>query len=313
MNKTIKKYENLLPIPGDITKVGLILPEGLAFKDWENIGSCLRLVEGSTQWWIGDWLNYGELSYGEMYVQAVDENDLTYGSLRNVKWVTNKIELSRRHDKLTFKHHSEVASLTNELQDYWLDRAEEEKLSANELRRLIKREGKIFESKELPDDKFNVIYCDPPWQYSNSGFEMSAEENYDTINIDELCDMDIKSISAENCVCFMWVTNPILRDGQRLLKEWGFDYKTNFAWIKENHTAGFYVFGKHEILMIGVRGSMLPTGEKFKSVIEGTNLIHSKKPEIVYNIIEKMYPGCKYIELFARNEREGWKVWGNEI
>jgi N6-adenosine-specific RNA methylase IME4 len=178
---------------------------------------------------------------------------------------------------------------------------------------LTPKEIKELGTPELPSGVFNVIYCDPPWEYENSGFEMSAENHYPVMSIDELCQMDIKSISAENSVCFMWVTNPILEDGQRLLKAWGFDYKTNFVWVKKNHTAGFYVFGKHEILMIGIKGSMLPSGEKFKSVIEGENLIHSKKPEIVYEMIEKMYPGCKYIELFARNTRKGWEPWGNEI
>ena len=56
-----------------------------------------------------------------------------------------------------------------------------------------------------------------------------------------------------------------------------------------------------------------PIEEKFKSIIEGENKVHSKKPEIVYEIIEKMYPDRKYLELFARNRRDGWESYGNEI
>ena len=77
---------------------------------------------------------------------------------------------------------------------------------------------------------------------------------------------------------------------------------------------GFYIFGQHELLLIGTRGSMLPLGEKPISLINGENKIHSKKPIIVYEIIEKMYPELKYLELFARNEkRDGWIKWGNEV
>ena len=77
---------------------------------------------------------------------------------------------------------------------------------------------------------------------------------------------------------------------------------------------GFYVYGKHELLLIGTKGAMVPLGEKPVSVITGENNIHSKKPEAVYEIIEAMYPGMKYIELFSRNTpREGWYKWGNEV
>jgi N6-adenosine-specific RNA methylase IME4 len=95
------------------------------------------------------------------------------------------------------------------------------------------------------------------------------------------------------------------------------------VWIKEKQTygkLGFYVFGKHEFLMIGVKGSMLPTDEKFTSVLndsledsDASNDIHTKKPHGVYKIIETMYPGRRYIELFARNLRTGWQSWGNEV
>jgi len=146
---------------------------------------------------------------------------------------------------------------------------------------------------------------------------MSAEQQYPTMPTDDLCEIGVAEISAENSVCFMWTTNPLFKDGIRVLESWGFEYKTNIVWIKDRHTAGFYVFGQHEILLIGVRGSLLPTGEKPKSIIKGANLIHSKKPKETYRIIEKMYPGALdktfYCELFCRETEPGWKGWGNEV
>lgn len=169
-------------------------------------------------------------------------------------------------------------------------------------------------AKELPSEKFQVIYCDPPWQYSNSGFEMSAEQKYPTMPLEEIKKIDVLSISSENAIMFMWATNPLLVEAFELMKAWGFEYKTNFVWTKNRHTAGFYIYGQHELLLIGVKGSMLPIGEKPTSIITGNNNIHSKKPECVYEIIEAMYPQLKYVELFARNTpREGWTKWGNEV
>ena len=62
------------------------------------------------------------------------------------------------------------------------------------------------------------------------------------------------------------------------MKAWGFEYKTNIVWTKKNHTAGFYIYGKHELLLIGVKGSKMLPEIKYKSIIEGSNKIHSKKP-----------------------------------
>ena len=113
----------------------------------------------------------------------------------------------------------------------------------------------------------------------------------------------------------MWVTNPLLEESFELINGLGFKYKTNFVWTKEKATygaLGFYIMGKHELLTICTKGSILPE-HKPESIILGENSKHSKKPECVYEIIEKMYPGCNYVELFARNERKGWDSWGNEL
>ena len=177
------------------------------------------------------------------------------------------------------------------------------------------RNEKLKNNKcELPEGKYNVIYIDPPWEYSNSGFKMSAENQYPTMPVDKIKEIPIQNITSENAIIFCWVTNPLLQEGLEIIKHWGFKYKTNICWVKNNHTAGFYVYGKHELLLIGVKGNqMTPHGEKIKSVVYDENHIHSKKPEIFYKIIEEMFPNFKYIEIFARSKREGWDSWGNEI
>ena len=130
---------------------------------------------------------------------------------------------------------------------------------------------------------------------------------------DKICAMEIPS--SENAICFMWVTNPLLTDGMRVLQSWGFEYKTNMVWVKKKHTAGFYVYGQHEFILIGVKGSLMTPIEegKPKSIIYGDNDIHSRKPDEMYDIIEKMYPERKKLELFARRTRDGWDAFGNQV
>jgi len=161
-----------------------------------------------------------------------------------------------------------------------------------------------------PQGKYRVIYADPPWQYSNSGFTTSAENQYPTMPTEEIYSLPIKDLADENAVLFLWATNPLLEDALRVCKAWGFEYKTNFVWVKNRHTGGFYCYGQHELLFVAVRGSLLPKQEGVRSsVINAPRREHSRKPDEVYSIIEAMYDG-PYIELFARNKREGWVGWG---
>lgn len=172
-----------------------------------------------------------------------------------------------------------------------------------------------MKSPKIPEGKFNVIYADPPWQYSNSGFDQSASQKYPTMTNEELYDLieQLNPAIAEPAVLFLWVTNPFLWIGLQLLEAWSFDYKTDMIWIKDKAPGmGWFTTSKHEHLFIATRGSMHPE-YKPQSYFEAKVRRHSQKPEIMYKIIEKMYPKGKYLELFARNKRDGWTSWGNEL
>jgi len=299
------------------TPTGLVVSGDPTYQDWEQVGRQLEYIQGAVHWWIGDWLNYGERRWGEMYTQAMqDETGFEYQTLADDKWVAGQIEFSSRNENLSFKHHRVVAPLEPEQQEQWLDQAEEEDWSAAELRRQISEQRRIEAAETpLPAGVYDVIYADPPWDYSNSGFKGSANEHYPTMPTNELCALPVQKFIGIDSVLFMWATNPLLEDALMVMKAWGFEYKTNFCWIKNRSTygkLGFYVFGRHELLLIGIRGSFLPV-EKFESVIEVNKSKHSKKPKEVYDIIETIYPNSQYVELFAREHREGWQSFGNEI
>ena len=172
---------------------------------------------------------------------------------------------------------------------------------------------KNLKAPKIPEGKYNVIYADPPWTYRNTGVEGAVDKEYPTMTIDELCKMPIKELLPQNAVLFLWVTNPILEECFPVIKSWDFSYKTNFCWFKKNKKTGigFYVRGIHELLLICIKGQMLPVFTPL-SVIEMDAKEHSRKPNI-YNLIEKMYPNCKYLELFHRGaKRKGWTQWGEQ-
>ena len=178
---------------------------------------------------------------------------------------------------------------------------------------ISRKENRNTESPKLPEGIFNIIYADPPWAYNNSGFKGSAIKKYPVMDTDKICALPVEDRVADNSVLFLWVTNPFLKDGLRVAESWGFEYKTNFSWIKNRGYAGFYNRGKHELLFVCVRGSCLPNGKLLDSVLEANVTEHSRKPKI-HSLIELMYPNGKYLEMFAREaDRKNWTFWGNEV
>ncbi len=122
------------------TKVGLHIPVGLAFEEWENAGRQLSGLLNSSSWWLGDWLVYGKAHYADRYERGIRAAGLQYQTLRNYAWVSRRFDLGRRRSALSFQHHAELASLPVDAQETWLDRAERNQWSTKQLRNAIRSE-----------------------------------------------------------------------------------------------------------------------------------------------------------------------------
>jgi hypothetical protein len=121
-----------------VTRVGLKLPPNLTYEGWERAGRRLAGVVDSSAWCLGDWVVHGEREYEDRYRRAVDAVGLDYQTIRNYAWVARRFPIGRRRSALSLQHHAEVARLSDEEQDAWLDRAEQGKWSRNTLRSHIK-------------------------------------------------------------------------------------------------------------------------------------------------------------------------------
>ena len=137
-----------------VQKSGMVFPQNLSERSWEQIGANLRELVNSSAWWLADWLIYGEATYGwRRYKEAVERTGLDYQTLRNYAWVARRFEHDRRRDSLSFAHHAEVTRLSPPEQDYWLRKAEQQKWSRNELRRAVRASLAVQsgEHAELPE------------------------------------------------------------------------------------------------------------------------------------------------------------------
>ncbi len=171
--------------------------------------------------------------------------------------------------------------------------------------------------------KYNIIYADPPWKYNDRNntktkFGGGARSHYVTMPIKEIKELPIQNITAENCMLFLWVTFPQLREGLEVIKEWGFIYKTlGFSWIKTNKKnnkpffgIGYYTKSNCEVCLIGVKGKPFKVSNKVSSVIIEPREEHSKKPNSVRDKIVQLCGNIPRVELFARQKMKGWDALG---
>jgi N6-adenosine-specific RNA methylase IME4 len=187
---------------------------------------------------------------------------------------------------------------------------------------------------DLPEKKYDIIYADPPWDYggklqfdksSKSAdkidlgkniFISSANFKYPTVKIAALKKIPIYEIAKDDCLLFMWVTNPHLAQGIELGHSWGFEYRTvAFVWDKMVHNPGKYTMSYCELCLVFKRGRIpSPRGARnIKQLVRSPRGEHSEKPLEVLEGIEQMFPTQERIELFARNKPSGWDVWGLDV
>lgn len=175
----------------------------------------------------------------------------------------------------------------------------------------------------LPDKKYSIIYADPPWSYQNKSTRAAASKHYEVMTLDDIKNMNIGSeegIADENCVLFMWVTFPMLKDAFEVIEAWGFTYKTiAFNWIKQNKKGpglfmglGNWTRSNSEICLLAIKGKPKRISASVHSVVLTPIQRHSKKPDEVRDRIVELMGDLPRIELFARETAPGWDSWGNE-
>lgn len=149
--------------------------------------------------------------------------------------------------------------------------------------------------------------------------------HYKTMSIKEIKKLgeNVQKLAADDCLLFMWVTFPNLKEGLEVIEKWGFKYKTlGFSWIKTNKKnkkpffgIGFYTKSNCEVCLIGIKGKpgKIIKSNKVSSCIISERREHSRKPDEVRERITELVGQVPKIELFARQSADGWDCWGNEV
>ena len=161
--------------------------------------------------------------------------------------------------------------------------------------------------------KFATILADPPWRYANGSTRGAARRHYGTMSTEAICQLPIADIADDRALLWLWTTTSFLTEAlTRVIPAWGFQYKSEVIWCKPQLGLGNYVRLGHEHLLIASRGGLRPDGRNQRSWVEAPRGRHSAKPHVFRHIIESISPAPR-IELFGREARPGWTVWGDQI
>ena len=195
-------------------------------------------------------------------------------------------------------------------------------------------EGKAVDFKEMKIDIFNtkkrydIIYTDPPWKQGKGGRKAvrpnssGGKLDYPTMTMQEIKTLhkDVLSrlVNTKHNV-FMWTIDKYLIDAQRMMEDLGYTLHTRITWDKVTGVAPAFTvrFSSEYLLWFYQKGNMLKPHDnargKYATVMTEQVTSHSQKPEHAYLMLEDMFRGKEKLELFARNYRESWDCWGNEV
>ena len=245
-----------------------------------------------------------------------------------------------------------LAKLSPEKREEVIAKAEAgEKVSASlavkQERRADREEVLADKQRSLPNKRFGLLLVDIPRHFNvrsdETGLDRSPENHYPTMTFQDLCDLPVAQLAADDCIMVFWSTAASLIDDLEILAEWGFvtfrpreagrlrrdtlgpngwevgepgfpqPYRTMQVWDKIKIGLGYWFRDRHEFILLAARGNVVPPamGTQDNSLFSEPKGEHSAKPGLAW--IDRLWPNIPKLEMFARSPRgEGWEVWGLE-
>lgn len=171
---------------------------------------------------------------------------------------------------------------------------------------------------DFPTGRYLTILADPPWQEPMMGRRIRTKGGgaplfpYPTMSLPSICALPVEGLAGVGCHLWLWTTNGFLCQGFEVMERWGFKYLAPLHWIKPSGF-GNYVIHRSQTLLLGYRGKcVFDRLRYFPNLIMAAPRKHSQKPAEAYELIERVSHGPR-LELFARQQRDGWTSWGDEV
>lgn len=170
----------------------------------------------------------------------------------------------------------------------------------------------------FPNKKYNVVYADPPWNVSSFSRIVRPQQKphpYLKMKFEDIKHLPVNELMDDWCMLFLWTTHKWLPKAFEVIDSWGFSYHCTLTWNKTYGFTPFSFMWSTEFCLFGQKKNAWKRPNKYgiKTLVTEKPRKHSQKPEAMYELIECFAGDVSKIELFARNRRKGWDVWGDEI
>lgn len=277
-------------------------------EQWARPMSFSVATEDGSPYWIADLLSYAATreDWKDRIEQVCEMTGLSRKRVMNISSALSKVEIHERDLAPSPSHAEEVARLPRQEQTELLEKARDEGWSRSELRRNIHatRRTKVLDHQAPLEGMFSVIYAAPAWREPQA--------------IPQLCALPIQSHTAANATLFLWVPsshllkNPGPRD---VIEAWGFHQTSSIVWDKVYGIEGRFFNLRHEFLLVCERGDgrpEVPTPAPDSLFAYRWEQDRIGKPVEFRQLIEKLYPTARKVELFANAKAEGWTSLGSD-
>jgi N6-adenosine-specific RNA methylase IME4 len=174
--------------------------------------------------------------------------------------------------------------------------------------------------------KFQIFVIDPPWPKKKGGRRtvrpnQGRSLDYTTMSVDSifaLLDKSVFPLADIEHTIFLWTVEEFLVPSEQEMIDRGYKRHVRLIWNKMNGIApAFSIRYSHEYLVWFYKPKFMSVDKeyrgKFTSVFSETAREHSRKPDIAYKMINKMFPNTNKIDVFSREKRYGWKQWGDQL
>jgi N6-adenosine-specific RNA methylase IME4 len=172
----------------------------------------------------------------------------------------------------------------------------------------------------LPAHSYDLLVIDPPWPFatwSPAGQGKSPSMHYRVMTLADIKGLPVRELLKDHGVVLLWATGAMLAQAVAVMEAWGITFKTEIVWRKVTRNGkvrmgcGFWARTMHEPVLLGTVGR--PRKFTLPSCFDGIAREHSRKPDEFYRMISERTPGLRRADLFAREKREGWDAWGDEV
>lgn len=161
---------------------------------------------------------------------------------------------------------------------------------------------------------YACITADPPWQADDEGIRGGTKKHYKTVPLEKIMAMPVSALAAPDAYLFLWIPSWLLIEGvgARVCRAWGFEPKQKGSWLKPSIGTGHTLRNRTEDYVVAKRGKPKRLSAGVPNHHYWPRAGHSAKPvEFYRQVVERLARG-PYLELFGREARSGWDVWGNQ-